>query len=438
MQQTASPSVAIIGSGMAGLSAARLLKDAGFDVTIYEALPGRGMDSHSLHMDGGIIDAPLRVMNPSVWPNTLALAAYMDVPVFKVRTFMSCNWLEQDQRLNNWFKSRRTSLGNLPTLASLRYINQTSLSVLKGFFQFRQALKQFKHSPHQEMSLADFHMQHAIEPLFWYGILLPVINTICTCEPQHIGKWPAKPILDFVNKLMQGEALLRLQGGTSALVNALIQDIPVISGAKVTTVEYQQQQALVRNERGQQGLYDYVIVATPTTHLGFLNAAQFRQELQLLQQFKFDQGRLVIHRDKRFMPCQKADWTVLNYSMDTVFSQQMFTVWMNAIEPTLANKTDMFQTWNPVFEPDASQVISSVWLSRAIVDSHTAALIQQVKHLQQNPERRVFFCGSWLCDGLPILESAVTSAMWVVKQLGVHPDFAGQKPRMVKAAGLPR
>lgn len=43
------------------------LKDAGHTITIFEALPGRGMDSHSIEFDGGIIDAPLRVMNPHLW-----------------------------------------------------------------------------------------------------------------------------------------------------------------------------------------------------------------------------------------------------------------------------------------------------------------------------------------------------------------------------------
>ena len=56
--------IAVIGSGMAGLATARILKDAGHSVTIFEALPGRGMDSHSTEFEGGLIDAPLRVMNP--------------------------------------------------------------------------------------------------------------------------------------------------------------------------------------------------------------------------------------------------------------------------------------------------------------------------------------------------------------------------------------
>jgi phytoene dehydrogenase-like protein len=45
--------IAIIGSGMAGLATARILKDAGHTVTIFEALSGRGMDSHSIEFEAG-------------------------------------------------------------------------------------------------------------------------------------------------------------------------------------------------------------------------------------------------------------------------------------------------------------------------------------------------------------------------------------------------
>lgn len=97
--------IAIIGSGMAGLAAARILKDAGHTITIFEALPGRGMDSHSIEFDGGIIDAPLRVMNPHLWKNTLSLAAHLGIKTFPVRTYMSCSWLFED-RTETWLTSK--------------------------------------------------------------------------------------------------------------------------------------------------------------------------------------------------------------------------------------------------------------------------------------------------------------------------------------------
>lgn len=434
-------SVAVIGSGMAGLAAARLMHNAGYPVTIYEALSGRGMDSHTLAVDGGIVDAPLRVMNPTLWQNTLALATHLGISTYPVRTYMSCNWLTQDHlhnhRLKTWFKSQRTLLGNLPTTASFRFINQQNVRLVKGFFQLKYALQQFKQHPHQDMSLADFANQYQFDALFWYGAVLPVINTICTCDINHIARWPAKPLLTFLEKLLQGEPLLRLQGGTPALVTALSQNIPIISGSKVTIVQPQAQQVLVKNARGEQGYYDYVIVATPTTHLDFLPPDVFADELKLLKQFRFDQGELVIHRDNRFMPQLRQDWTVLNYAMNQQFTQQMFTIWINQLEPSLVDQAPVFQTWNPVFPIQPDTVLSSVKLTRAIVDQHTAKLVQQLNTLHAQSERQVFFCGSWSCDGLPILESAVTSALAVAERLGVNANFKGKSPIICPAQGLP-
>ena len=81
--------------------AARILQNAGHRITIFEALQGRGMDSHSLEFEGGLIDAPLRVMNPYLWKNTLSLATHLGIKTYPVRTYMACSWLFED-RVETW------------------------------------------------------------------------------------------------------------------------------------------------------------------------------------------------------------------------------------------------------------------------------------------------------------------------------------------------
>lgn len=420
--------IAVIGSGMAGLATARILKDAGHRITIFEALPGRGMDSHSLEFEGGLIDAPLRVMNPHLWKNTLSLATYLGIHTFPVRTYMACSWLFED-RTETWLTTTRSRIGNFPIINNRKGIQQYGWRLVKGMLQLKTAIAKFFKSKDQEITLTEFINNNHIEEVFWHGAVMPVLYTICTCNPKTIGDWPAKPLLVFLRQLTDGDALLRLQGGTPALVDKLIAGIDIHNSSAITQIKEQGHGVLVENALGEQYVFDRVIVATPTNKIEqFLDAEQFADDIALLKQFKFEQGNLVIHTDQSVMPPKRKDWAVLSYMMDRKFTRQHFTVWLNSVEPSLVGKTAVFQTWQPVTEIDPKKIISNVSLTRAVVDSHTVALNKELQQRHKDLKRKVFYCGSWSCDGLPILESAVTSAIHIAEIFNAPVPFVGLKP----------
>ncbi|ENV13967.1 FAD-dependent oxidoreductase [Acinetobacter schindleri] len=428
--------IAVIGSGMAGLATARILKDAGHHITIFEALQGRGMDSHSLEFEGGLVDAPLRVMNPYLWKNTLSLATHLGIKTYPVRTYMACSWLFED-RTETWLTTSRSRIGNFPIINNRKGLQQYGWRLVKGLLQLKTALNKFFKSKNQDISLAEFINRNDIEEVFWHGAVMPVLYTICTCNPKTIGEWPAKPLLIFLRQLTDGDALLRMQGGTPALVDKLIEGIDIVSGAATTLVQQQGDQVRVENAAGYSKLFDRVIVATPTNKIEeFLDKDQFATDIELLKKFQFEQGQLVIHTDTSVMPPKRKDWAVLSYMMDRKFTRQQFTVWLNAVEPTLVGKSPVFQTWRPVTDIDPKKVISSVTLTRAVVDAHTVALNKELQQRHLDQGRKVFYCGSWSCDGLPILESAVTSAMKIAEIFGAPLPFEGLKPNIEVAPQL--
>ena len=428
--------IAVIGSGMAGLATARILKDAGHNITIFEALTGRGMDNHSTEFEGGLIDAPLRVMNPHLWKNTLSLATYLGIKTYPVRTYMACSWLFED-RTETWLTTTRSRIGNFPIINNRKGLQQYGWRLVKGMLQLKTAIAKFFKSKDQDITLAEFINQHDIEEVFWHGAVMPVLYTICTCNPKTIGEWPAKPLLIFLRQLTDGDALLRIQGGTPALVDKLIENINIQSGSAISKVTEQGDKVLVENNKGEQQLFDRVVVATPTTKIEeFLDPVQFADDIALLKQFRFEQGQLVIHTDPSVMPPKRKDWSVLSYMMDRKFTRQQFTVWLNSVEPSLVGKNAVFQTWQPVTEIDPKKVISTVTLTRAVVDSQTVALNKELQQRHKSANRKVFFCGSWSCDGLPILESAVTSAMHIAEIFGAPLPFVGLKPKVEVAPQL--
>ena len=428
--------IAVIGSGMAGLATARILKDAGHNITIFEALPGRGMDSHSIEFEGGLIDAPLRVMNPHLWKNTLSLATHLGIKTYPVRTYMACSWLFED-RTETWLTTSRTRIGNFPIINNRKGIQQYGWRLVKGMLQLKTAIAKFFKSKNQDITLAEFINRNEIEEVFWHGAVMPVLYTICTCDPKTIGEWPAKPLLVFLRQLTDGDALLRLQGGTPALVDKLIEGINIQSGVAITRVHQKEDGVVVENSAVQSQIFDRVVIATPTTKVqDFLDNQQFSEDIELLKQFKFEQGDLVIHTDQTVMPPKRKDWSVLSYMMDRKFTRQQFTVWLNSIEPTLVGKSPVFQTWRPVTPIDPKKIISTVTLTRAVVDSKTVALNKELQQRHHQDNRKVFFCGSWSCDGLPILESAVTSAMHIAEIFGAPLPFIDLKPQVEVAPQL--
>lgn len=434
--------IAVIGSGMAGLAAARILKDAGHDVVIFEALKGKGMDSHSLDVDGGIIDSPLRVMNPLIWKNTLALAHSVGIKMFQVNTYMSCNWMEieaKNLKPDTWLTTQRTQKTRLPFIADKQFAQKNLVSLLKGWVEFRLASKKFLKLPKQErqkLTLSDFMNRYKIEDKFWHGCMMPVLYTLCTCSEKSLGNWTAEPLIHFLLKMQKGSPLLRMYGGTHGFVDALSTDLVFYSGAKVSSVKCAKDRVEVTNTQGISCIVDKVVVATPTHVIDFLDEENFAEELKILRQYQFTQGELFIHTDERCMPEQKKHWSALSYCMNRNYGHQMFSVWLNAVEPSLVGKKAIFQTWNPTIKIENDKIIDRVVLTRAIVDQHTLENTRRLKDLQCTKNRQVYFCGSWSCDGMPILESAVTSAMFVAEQIGVKAQFEGLVPTIIPAKEL--
>lgn len=412
--------IAVIGSGMAGLAAARLCHDAGHRVSVFEAQTARGMDAHALFLDGGMVDVPLRVMSPAAWRSVLALADHVGVQTFPVETFASCSWLGGD----TWFRSSRVPLLGWPTVGSWRYLNRPTLVIARGFLQMRRVLHRLERAGDATVLLGELSAAEDFDPLFWRGLVLPLLTTICTCREEHLRAWPALPLLRLLDTIIHGAPLRRLTGGTTALVDGLARDLSFISGSAVVEVTERPAGVFVRNARGESGVFDRVIVATAANQLGFLDGTQFARERQALQAIRFDHGELFVHRDTRFLPARRADWSALNYLVQPDLQAAMFTVLVNAVEPTLRQAPAVMQTWNPLFAPDSAQVIARLPLARAVVHGGTASALANLQSLHGEAGRRVFFCGSWAYPGVPLLESAVRSAMAVAAQLRVAAPWA--------------
>ena len=103
------------------------------------------------------------------------------------------------------------------------------------------------------------------------------------------------------------------------------------------------------------------------------------------------------------------------------FSEHSFSVSLNPIEASLREHPQaVFQSWNSLSPIQDAAIVHHTGLTRAVCTPESLHTVQQLQSLQADAQtqRRLWLCGSWSCDGLPVLESAVTSALAVCAQLG--------------------
>ncbi len=412
--------IAVIGSGIAGLTAGWLCRDSGADVTIFEANSKRGMDLHSLHLDqegenSGYVDIPLRVMSPHAWPSTLKICKILGVKTFEVDTHIACSWLDEE----TWFRSSKFRLGaKMIPWTPIRYLfHSETYQILMGFVKI---LKSHQYNLHSGLTVKEFIKQQNFNPLFSKGLLYPLLTTICTCDEESLDKWPAIQILDLMKKIVFGDRLRRIKGGTKALAEELGKGLKWESGVLVENLSENSEGIFLISKNKNFGPFKNVICAVQANQLKFL-PNYYDLELKILRSFPYTSGTLWIHNDKRFMPKNNNDWSALHYQVKKDFSKSMFSVWVNPIEPSIAKHKPVFQTWNPIFEPKQENVYKTLAMERAVVSGKNQSLLKELNRLHQLPSRNVFFCGSYASPGVPLLESAVRSAIKVVNILGFDP-----------------
>jgi predicted NAD/FAD-binding protein len=140
------------------------------------------------------------------------------------------------------------------------------------------------------------------------------------------------------------------------------------------------------------------------------------KERELLKSFLYEDVTITIHRDKKVMPNHKNDWSSLNFCLKK--KTAMSTIWMNKINPQLDEIGNIFETINSIIPIHPARILKTVNMQRGIVTLNSMRAQIELKNLQQEKNRRVWFCGSYASSGVPLLESGVESSLFVYENLG--------------------
>lgn len=415
--------IAIIGSGIAGLTAAWLFQRAGHDITLYERQTKIGLDAHTveLEVDGvvGRVDVPLRGFNPENWPNLMGLCQAVGVDTEAVdlshsfnratgETIFSYHNVEVEQPYTSLIKNQRV-------------LNRTALQILSEVFRFKYCTKEDMSQPHYaDLTLKEYLEARDYAASFVYDYMYPALTTICTCSYDSLDAYPVAVIVNFLENLLGKFNIRRLTGGSQAIVQRLSQDINQICyNTSIKKVYPHQKGVQLETALGTTDDYEQVIIATQANQAWRLLGQPSPEELTTLQAFPYDAVSVSIHCDPGLMPHNRADWGMINFTTRKTHEAAMSTIWMNRLEAVWQGKTPVFQTVGPIVEPKPAMEFQRIEFERAVVNHASRRALAQLDQLHQQPDRRIWFCGSYASPGIPLLESGVCSSVKVATLLGV-------------------
>lgn len=403
--------IAVIGGGIAGLSAAWRLSTH-HRVTLMERHEVAGMDAHSLDLEHGgetfRVDVPLRVLYEGYYPTLIAQYHELGVQLERTNYAGSFSTLggAAYYRYANWLVAGRSiPLPATPFGGRALRINR---ELLRFYRVARAAVQAIGDS---EEPLGSWLDRHRFGRDFAEGFLIPTFATVCTCSNAAVRAYPARVILDYLTRGLTFGGVRRVVLGTREVVRRLTEPVHAVHcGIKVQRIAPAPDGVRVTWDGGEK-VFDHVVVATQANQAAAMLDASFRREKDALERFAYEGSEVIVHTDERLAPRDRAHWAPVNLITSDAHDKPMATIWMNRVQPGLARSSPVFQTWNPIIEPRAETVRAHARFERPLVNAASLEGARTVRLLHAQHGRRLWFCGSYLGPGIPLLEAASRTAL---------------------------
>ncbi|ODR22393.1 NAD(P)/FAD-dependent oxidoreductase [Mycolicibacterium porcinum] len=313
--------VAVIGSGVAGLTAAYVLS-ARDRVTLLEADTRFGGHAHTQHVveDGRVVavDTAFLVHNDRTYPTLCRL--FDELGVRTQDTDMSMSVRDDGTGLE--YAGARGLGGLFPTWSNAgkpRYL--LMLGEITRFH--RLATQLLRRAPTgDEETLDEFVHRHGFSRYFTDRFMTPLVAAVWSCPPGEALRYPARYLFVFLQhhgmlSVFGSPTWRTVVGGSANYVDAIVARLPeAVTGAHVRSIRRCADGVLVTIDGQPTRRFDAAVIATHPNQALLMLAHPSEAERRILGAIPYSLNQAQLHTDESVLPRRaraRASW---NYLVD--------------------------------------------------------------------------------------------------------------------------
>ncbi len=418
--------IAVIGTGISGMSAAWLLSQR-HDVHVFEKADRIGGHSNTVdvpvrsRMNDRVIpvDTGFIVYNDVTYPNLTAMFKHLGVTTEPSN--MSFSASVQHGAFEYSGLNLRTMVAQKRNLLRPRFWN-----MVRDIFRFfREASEHARLPSNRNLTLGTYLSHNGYSEPFIRDYILPLGRSIWSASFDDMLAYPLTAFVRFFENhgLLEASAKNRLKwrtvtGGSRTYVRRLTEEFvdKISLNSPVQSICRYPSHVDVTFIGGRTERFDQVVIAAHSDQALAMLDDSSRDERRLLGAIRYERNTAILHTDPSLMPKRRKAWASWNYISDGKdFGSNLvsLTYWMNLLQ-NIDERFPVFVTLNPHRSPKTDLFVESFEYDHPVFDS---AALEAQKHLWQlQGINRTWFCGAYFGHGFH--EDGLQSGLAVGEELG--------------------
>jgi uncharacterized protein len=415
--------VAVVGCGVAGLTAAWLLSRK-HEVRLFERNDYAGGHTRTLRVESGVdaglpVDTGFIVMNHRNYPLFTQVLEQLQVPLAD----SSMTFSYHDQKSGYGYAGN--SLGTLiPKLSYL--LRPDHLRLLRDLWRFaRVGYRDLQSGFLRDKTLGDYFRIRSFSDAFLERYFYPMGAAIWSSPVEQMQAFPAEPYFHF----LENHGLLRLtnrpqwryvKGGSRSYVEAMLKQFPHPPRLKAAPRHIHRTAKGIRltTKDGTEEQFDQVVIGAHADEALQLLADPSEAEKANLGAWRYQPNEVTLHTGTDHLPPdpkQWASWNFIREGGDARDRPVRISYYMNRLQ-RLEAEHDYIVTLNAGSSIPEETIINRTTLTHPLYSE--ASIATQPRLRAMNGQRHTWFCGSYF--GYGFHEDAVQSAVEVARGFGIE------------------